>query len=341
MFYIVALVLFISVSLIVMMIPLRPALAGPKVFRWRVQHLLSSAHPAYAALEKWCDHIKLASGGRLQIKLSPVGGIVPAYQQWEAVSKGVIQMALSYGAFWVGKTPMAAFSVGIPFTVRDIQDHYILQRLGLEELIRKAYAKHNIYFLRQLPSLASVMMSKKPVRSTADFKGLRIRAVGMIGEMLNEMGAAVISVPGPEIYGALERGIVDAAVYGPLSAQVKLGFHEVTKYVVMPPFSIEADEIFINMDAWNALPDDLKKLLYLSAADHSEEIAHIWRYDSLKALKDIQKKGLKVSYIPDEERAKLTKAAWKTVEKYSKKNEDFAKGANILKSYLELRGIMK
>lgn len=318
-----------------------PSQAASKVYKWRVQHFLPATHPAYVAFEKWCDDIKVASGGRLDIKSFSIGGVVPAREQWEAVSKGVIQMAFSYGAFWVGKIPMAGFSVGIPFTMRDIQDHNVFQHLGGEELIRQAYAKQNIYFLRQNPCMATVMSSKKPINSVADLKGLKIRAVGMIGEMLAEAGAAVMYVPGPEIYGALEKGIADAAVYGPLAAQYEMGLHEVTKYVVLPPFAIEADETIINMDAWKALPDDLKKLLYLSAADHSEVLANIYRKDSATALEAVLKKGNKVSRYSQRESARLTQLGWKVVEKYAAKDPDFAKGSTLLEDYLKLTGIVK
>lgn len=208
-------------------------------------------------------------------------------------------------------------------------------------MIREAYAKHNIYYLRQNPCLGTVMSSKKQVTSVADIKGLKIRAVGMIGQMLAEAGAAVITVPGPEIYGALEKGIIDAAVYGPLASQFEMGFQDVTKYIVMPPFAIEADEMIINMDAWKALPDDLKKLLYLSAADHTVVIGDIYRIDSERALNACLKKGLKVSEIPKEEREKLTQIGWKVVEKHAAKDPTFAKALKIMKDYLELTGIKK
>ena len=85
----------------------------------------------------------------------------------------------------------------------------------------------------------------------------------------------------------------------PFQPSTKWGFHEITKYVAMPPFAIEADEIIINMDAWKALPADLKMLLYLSAAEHSERLAAIYRYESEKALEAYLKKGAQVSFMPD------------------------------------------
>jgi len=316
--------------------------AGPKVFRWRAQHFLPSQMEGYKEFVRWCDKIKTASDGRLIIKPFPPGAAVPSAEQWEAVRKGVIQMALSYGAYWVGKTPVAGFSVGVPFTLRDVQDQYVLyQKLGLEDLVRSNYAKQNIYFLRHLPCLDTVMTSKKPIGSVADLKGLKVRATGLIGEMLAAAGATVSYFPGPEIYGALEKGIVDAAVYGPLSTQYELGFHEVTKYLAIPPMASEGDEAIINMDSWNQLPDDLKMLLTLSIAEHGEQLAAIYRHESEKALESFVKKGVTVSVMPESERMKLTALGWSVVDKYAAKDPDFAKGSEILKNYLRLIGKMK
>jgi len=316
--------------------------AGSKVFRWRAQHFLPSQMEGYKEFVRWCDKVKKASDGRLVIKPFPPGAAVPGAEQWEAVRKGVIEMGLSYGAYWVGKTPVAGFSVGVPFTLRDIQDQYVLyQRLGLEDLVRSNYAKQNIYFLRHLPCLDTVMSSKKPITSVADLKGLKVRATGLIGEMLAAAGATVTYFPGPEIYGALEKGIIDAAVYGPIATQYELGFHEVTKYIAMPPMASEGDEAIINMDAWNKLPDDLKILLELSIAEHGERLAAIYRHESEKALEAFAKKGVKVSVMPESERLKLTALGWKVVDKYAAKDPDFAKGAEVLKNYLKLIGKVK
>ena len=316
--------------------------AGSKVFRWRAQHFLPSQMEGYKEFVSWCDKVNKASNGRLVIKPFPPGAAVPGAEQWEAVRKGVIEMGLSYGAYWVGKTPMAGFSVGVPFTLRDLSDQYVLfQKLGLEDLVRANYAKQNIHFLRHLPCLDTVMTSKKPINSVADLKGLKVRATGLIGEMLAAAGSTVTYFPGPEIYGALEKGIIDAAVYGSLNNQYELGFHEITKFIAVPPMASEGDEVIINLDAWNKLPADLQMILKLSAAEHGERLAAIYRYESETALKKFAKKGVKVSVMPESERLKLTALGWKVVDKYAAKDPDFAKGSEILKNYLKLIGKMK
>ena len=316
--------------------------AASKVYRWRAQHFLPSQMEGYKEFARWCEKVEQASAGRLVIKPFPPGAAVPSAEQWESVRKGVLEMALSYGAYWVGKTPVAGFSVGVPFTLRDIQDQYVLyQRLGMEELVRSNYAKQNIYFLRHLPCLDTAMTSKKPITSVADLKGLKVRATGLIGEMLAAAGATVAYFPGPEIYGALEKGIIDAAVYGPLATQYELGFHEVTKYIAMPPMASEGDEAIVNMDAWNKLPDDLKMLLTLSIAEHGERLAAIYRHESETALEAFKDKGLTVTVMPEAERLKLTTLGWGVVDKYAAKDPDFAKGSDVLKNYLKLIGKIK
>jgi len=316
--------------------------AGSKVFRWRAQHFLPSQMEGYKEFVSWCDKVNKASNGRLVIKPFPPGAAVPGAEQWEAVRKGVIEMGLSYGAYWVGKTPMAGFSVGVPFTLRDLSDQYVLfQKLGLEDLVRANYAKQNIYFLRHLPCLDTVMTSKKPINSVADLKGLKVRATGLIGEMLAAAGATVAYFPGPEIYGALEKGIIDAAVYGSLNNQYELGFHEITKFIAVPPMASEGDEVIINLDAWNKLPADLQMILKLSAAEHGERLAAIYRHESETAFKKFAKKGVKVSVMPESERLKLTALGWKVVDKYAAKDPEFAEGSEILKNYLKLIGKMK
>ena len=332
-FYLIAIFFLLTLSFA------STAAANTKVFRWRAQHFLPSQMEAYKEFVSWCKNVEKASGGRLVIRPFPAGAIVPGAEQWEAVSKGVVEMGLSYGAFWVGKTPLASFSCGIPFTLRDVSDQYVLfQKLGMEELLRENYAKQNIHFLRHLPCLSAVMTSKKPVSSLSDLKGLKIRATGLVGEMLAAAGATVSYFAGPEVYGALERGIVDAAVYGPLSTQFEMGFHEVTKYVVLPPFAEEGDEAIINLDAWKALPEDLQMLLYLSMAEHGEKLAAIFRYESEKALEIFKQKGAEVSVMPEADRKKLTEIGWQVVKKYSDKDPEFAKGEKNLKDYLELIG---
>jgi TRAP-type mannitol/chloroaromatic compound transport system substrate-binding protein len=104
--------------------------------------------------------------------------------------------------------------------------------------------------------------SRKPLKGVADLKGLKMRAAALAADSFAALGASIVTVPGGEIYQALERGVVDAAEYTWLTANFGLGMAEVTKYIVFPTFSGGGNyDWFANMDAWKKLPDDLKKIV--------------------------------------------------------------------------------
>lgn len=294
-------------------------------------------------LIRLCDKIREASDGRLDITYYAVNEIVPVMETWEAVGKGVTEMAYSYGAYWLGKTPLAAYSCGLAYTMRDERDFYVLLHvLGLEDVIREAYAEHNIYLVSIAPCMQTVMQTKFPVTKVADLEGRTIRATGMIADMLTEAGASTVYFPGGEIYGALERGVVEGVVYGPLSSQYDQGFHEVTSYLLLPGLAAtEADEFLVNMDAWNSLPDNLKEILVLACSEESRFHTGLYRHYSELALKDqVENWGTTVTYMPEEERAKMAAYMVKVMEKYSAEDPYFAEATEIVKDYMRLIGLL-
>lgn len=316
---------------------------APEVFEWRMSGFLARGGSMEPPLTELCKNVKEASGGRLDITYYALNEIVPVMETWEAVGKGVTEMAYSYGAYWLGKTPLAAYSCGLAYTMRDERDFYVLLRiLGLEDVIREAYTEHNIYLASVAPCMATVMQTKFPVTKVADLKGRKLRATGMIADMLTEAGASTVYFPGGEIYGALERGVVEGVVYGPLSSQYDMGFHEVTGYVLMPALAAtEADEFLVNMDAWNSLPDDLKEILALACSEESHFHTALYRHASDLALEDqVKNWGTKVTYMPEEERAKMAACMVKVMEKYSAEDPYFAEATEIVKEYMRLIGLL-
>src|SRR5690606_32923006 len=104
--------------------------------------------------------------------------------------------------------------------------------------------------------------SHVPLRETEDFVGLKYRTTGWWGEILRRMGVSVTTLPGGEVYPALERRVLDATEFASPAADRDLGFYEVTQYFTGPGMHqpTSALELTINRDAWNRLPDDLKAI---------------------------------------------------------------------------------
>jgi TRAP-type mannitol/chloroaromatic compound transport system substrate-binding protein len=214
--------------------------------------------------------------------------------------------------------------------------------LGLEELIRKAYAKHNIFYVAAMPTNNAVMLGKFPVKKAADLKGKKFRATGLYAEVLNEAGASATYFPWGEIYGALEKGTIDGVIAGPLSSQADSGFHEPTKYFLETPITpVDAWSLHVNMDAWKELPDDLKALLIESASYAADLFTgSYFVHDVQWRKKIVEKHGHTVTTLPEAEQRKLSQYSMKVLDKYSKKDPEFAEATKILRTYMKDLGLL-
>jgi TRAP-type mannitol/chloroaromatic compound transport system substrate-binding protein len=145
-------------------------------------------------------------------------------------------------------------------------------------------------------------------------------------DILTRLGVSVTPIPGSEIYLALERGIIDACEFSSPAVNLPMGFHEVTKYVIEPGAhqpSCQFD-IFINKDAWNELPDDLKAIVEICSVE-TQLWANAWIENlNIKAIEEI---GKKVEYVvmDDETLNEFAKVTHAYLEELKGKDPDVKK----------------
>jgi len=337
--------LVVAVMVMTLAVGFSNAEAKDKVYKWDMTYPLYRGTWDWAVLEKWCAHLKAASGGRLDITPHAGGEIMPVMETFDAVSSGMLKIDFSYGPYWIGKLPMAIYASGIPpFTLTRWEQYKVMYyELGLEKLIREAYAKHNIFYVAAMPTNNAVMLGKFPVHKAADLKGKKFRATGLYAEVLNEAGASATYFPWGEIYGALEKGTIDGVIAGPLSSQADSGFHEPTKYLLETPITpVDAWSLHVNMDAWKELPDDLKHLL-IESASYAADLytGSYFVHDVQWRKKIVAEHGFTVTTLPEEEQRKLSQYSMAVLDKYSKKDPEFAAATKILRTYMKDLGLLK
>jgi TRAP-type mannitol/chloroaromatic compound transport system substrate-binding protein len=141
--------------------------------------------------------------------------------------------------------------------------------LGMKELARKIYAQHGLFYVGHVHHDANIIHSKKPVNSVADFQGMKLRVPGgMVAEVFQSFGASTVSLPGSDIFPALEKGTIDAADYVGPAVNWDLGFAQVTKYILFGPPGlmsiyqpVDLMEITCNIGAWKRLSPEMQKLV--------------------------------------------------------------------------------
>jgi TRAP-type mannitol/chloroaromatic compound transport system substrate-binding protein len=319
-----------------------------KVIEWRMVCKQVAGSPDYIHLAQHphgiVSYVKEASGGRFIVKPYAQGELVPLREMFDAARKGMVEAVSAASTYWVGKVPASGFAFGLPYcldTQLDINAY--LHELGAADVLREEYAKHNLHLVDvSYDDHQQYLWSKKPVYKVSDFKGLKIRTTGLMKDVLAKAGASLVDIPGAELYLALERGTIDAASWGPIFAATGTGLHEVTNYVLVPPVSgMITTEVFVNKDAWEALPNDLKAIFELSTIAWNRSISEKFPYMGLKKLKSLIDAGkIKMAVMAPEEEKKMKKISMEVLSEAAKRDPASGKMYQILMDYMKLRGLL-
>ena len=204
------------------------------------------------------------SGGRIQVKVYGAKELVPAFETFDAVSRGTVEMGHGAAYYWKGKSEAAQFFAAVPFGLTAQEMNGWLYHGGGMELWRKIYEPFNL-----IPAAAGntgVQMGgwfNKEIKSLRDLKGLKMRIPGLGGEVLKRAGGTPVSLPGGEIYTSLQSGAIDATEWvGPYN-DLAFGLYKVAKFYYYPGWHEPGTtlEAIINKTAFMALPKDLQSVV--------------------------------------------------------------------------------
>ena len=325
------------------------AAAAPMVSRAQTVTLrFQSTWPARDIFHEYANDfakkINDMAGNRMKIEVLPAGAVVPAFQLLEGVAKGTLDGGHGVVAYHYGKNSALALWGSGPGYGMDpnmlLSWHYYG---GGEALLQEIYKATNIdvvSFLYGPMPTQPFGWFKKPIARVEDVRGMKFRTVGLAVDMYTDMGAAVNPLPGGEIVPALDRGLIDGAEFNNASSDRILGFPDVVKNCMLQSFhqSTEQFEILFNRSKYNALPNELKKVI-----DHAVEASSAdmsWKAvdRNSKDYIELKKAGVNFYKTPDAIlRAQL--ASWdKIMEKKSAENPLFKKVLDSQRAFAQRAG---
>ncbi len=242
-----------------------------ETFSWRHQVAYGEADLEYVALDVFFDEIYERTDGRLEITAYPAGTIVPEEEQLEAVERGVIDVSHAYGGYFRDVVPVADIEGGLAgqwpgFGYTEDYEHmlYDFEDGALAELFRDAYREQGgVYYLGSHSySGYPVINSVEPIESIEDLQGMIVRATGAWVDLLEAAGVSTTFVPGAEMYTELSLGTIDAATWS-VDGFIDYAWYEVAPYIHVPTISAHScSHMKINLDAWNALPEDIQQIVH-------------------------------------------------------------------------------
>jgi len=322
----------------------RQKTASQPAIEWKMQSLWQSGTLPQQLFEQFAQQVKETSGGRLVIDALAVNSVVASPESLDAVAAGVLDGQQSGSAYFTGKD--AAFAlIGDPQGAFDnpYQMQMWMEYGGGKELARELYANHGVHHVGGVWYGVESMVSKKPVRTLADLKGLKIRAPqGMSGEIFARLGAAPVQLPGSEVYTALERGVVDASDWGTLSMNDDLGYHKLAKYPSYPGFhSMPMGDVAINKAKWDALPADLKAIVETATRDFALAMIQRNYLADVSIAVEAGKRGFEPIDLAPEERQRFREVAREVWKEYAASSPMAQKVYDSQIAFLKRLGLLK
>lgn len=273
----------------------------------RMQGFLAAASPTHRAFEKWASDIREKSGGRVTIQALPVGSAVAPGETINAMAAGILDGHYSASSFFAARDP--AFVVfgdtGASYDTVEQRDRWWTEGGG-EDLGRELYASAGLVYVANVFWPSEHIPAKKPLRGVADLRGLKIRVPpGFIAQYFGKAGAAVVNLPGGEVFNALQSGVIDACDWASPGQNHEVGLYKAAKFSINAAHSMPSTEIGFARAKWDPLPAEVKQLITAETRAMSAALKVQIKADDDAAIAKMKAEGVEVIDWPKEELAKL------------------------------------
>ncbi|MCX5907335.1 MAG: TRAP transporter substrate-binding protein DctP [Deltaproteobacteria bacterium] len=287
-------------------------------FLFRCAGTMPLDHFMTKTLEHFAKLLQDKSQGRLKTEIYPVNQLFSDKDLPKALPSGAVDMGQVNTAMWSGLIPLLAVEE-MPFFYKD-RDHFFRAMLSpsVRNLLDKEFEGRGVKLLFWMDYGYVCLLSKKPIHTLEDFKGKRIRGYGEIStEILKALGAAPVFMSIGEVYMALQRGTIDGVLSSTCSVYERK-FHEVVKHFTL----IKVGEIqnqpavLVNLKKYQELPPDLQKAMIDAAKEAQDWGLDIASKETDECLTGLQKKGVQVYYLPEQEKNRWAEASKSIMTNY-------------------------
>jgi TRAP-type mannitol/chloroaromatic compound transport system substrate-binding protein len=279
-----------------------PAVHAQAAIRWRLTSSFpKSLDTLFGVSDVFAKKVSDMTGGKFQITTHAAGELVPAFGTIDATQNGTVECSHTAPYYYFGKDPTFAIGCAIPFGLNSRQmTAWMYQGNGMK-LFREFYSNFNITNFPMGNTGAQMGgWYRKPIKSLADIKGLKMRIGGFGGVILKGIGGVPQNIPGGEVYQSLEKGTIDAAEWvGPYDDQ-KLGFYKVAKHYAYPAWWEGGPQLtlMVGSKAYNGLSKENQAIIEAAASFAHVDMQAKYDAKNPQALKELVASGAKLFRLP-------------------------------------------
>ena len=286
-------------------------------FKWK---MVTSWPKNFPGLGVGAEHlakiINQLSNNRIKVKVFGANELVPPLEVFDYVSGGGAELGHSGAYYWKGKSQACQFFSSVPFGLNAQEMNAWLYYGDGLKLWEKLYTQFNL--IPRPAGNTGVQMGgwfNKKIKSPKDLKGLKMRIPGLGGEVLARAGGVPITLPGTELFTALQTGAIDATEWvGPYNDRA-FGLHKAAKYYYYPGWHEPGPtiECIINKDAYEKLPTDLKYIIDISCKAANIDMLADYTSKNNQALQFLISENISINEFPEKVMKFLKKLSMEVV----------------------------
>jgi TRAP-type C4-dicarboxylate transport system substrate-binding protein len=269
-------------------------------------------------LSGWfCDEMKKRTNGQVEIAYYPGGTLLTAPKMYDGVVTGITDLGFSHIQYTRGRFPVTeVFDLPLGFP-----SGWVGTQVSSDFLNKYKPTEwndvHVLYVTTTGPTVLETV--SKPVKSLEDVKGIKIRAVGQMSDIIKLLGGVPIPLEMVDVYDALRRGVIEGVTVD-LSTLKQWKFAEVTKYVTAD-WQLGTVITFywvIKKSKWDSLPPDMQRIFTEVASEAKAKQAALWNQMDIEARDLFKSGGGQIIPLSDAEATKWVKAVEPIIGGYKK-----------------------
>ena len=259
---------------------------------------VQKGNPKEVVASQFADKVRQATNGEVDIQVFPNSVLGGEKESADGIRLGSIQMGIltsSVLASWVPELQI----LDLPFLIRD-DAHAVAANKPLTSAFSKGFEAQGFRLLGFSINGARELMSRFPIEKPEDVKGKKMRVLQspIHIALWKTVGANPVPIPAPEVYNALQTGVVD---FFDNTATNYLSF----KFFEVAPHYTKLDHIYamgtwVVADAWwKTLPENYQKIVADAANEAQAAIPALNQKSDEAALAETQKRGAKIFVVKD------------------------------------------
>jgi TRAP-type mannitol/chloroaromatic compound transport system substrate-binding protein len=254
--------------------------------------------------ERVAERVRTLSNGALDITVFAAGEIVPAFEVLGAVGNGVADLGHTASFYWQGKMPASAFFTTVPFGLTPAEHVAWVEAAGGQQVWDELYAPFGVKpFMGGNTGVCMGGWFRREINSLGDVRGLKLRTLGLGGEVYRRLGATPQTTSPGEILTGLQSGLLDGAEFVGPGTDIALGLYRVAPFYYYPGFNKPngTGECIVSLKTWAALDTAQKAMLaHACAAEANFALAEMEKLNAEALTVLISQHGVKLRAFPDE-----------------------------------------